>query len=102
MSVHGGDLAIGTDKRGTPTGAVSPAEAELFNEAKLRPMLLTWLPASLEIRSQDHEIDGKLISRLTNAGPVIRGDCQTSSRCSGSGPPLGPHLPASQHSSAAL
>ena len=59
MSVQGGFLVVGVDDHGVPTGALSVEQASYFDEARLRPMLLTWLPKALEIRSQKHEIDGK-------------------------------------------
>jgi hypothetical protein len=61
MSVVGGFIVVGVDSRGRPTGLVNRQQADYFDEARLRPMMLKWLPASLTLRSQDHEIDGKLV-----------------------------------------
>ena len=61
MSVQGGFLVVGVDDHGVPTGALSVEQADYFDEARLRPMLLTWLPKTLEIRSQKHEVDGKTV-----------------------------------------
>jgi hypothetical protein len=61
MSVRGGFLVVGVNDQAVPTGALSVTQAAFFDEARLRPMLLTWLPESLEIRSQRHEIDGKTV-----------------------------------------
>lgn len=58
MSVRGGFLVIGVDGRGKPTGDLTVEQGKLFDEARLRPRLLKWLPESLEICSQTHEIDG--------------------------------------------
>jgi Putative DNA-binding domain len=59
MSVRGGFIVIGVDGRGEPSGALTPKLAELFDEARLRSKLLKWLPDSLEVHSQTHEINGK-------------------------------------------
>jgi hypothetical protein len=40
MSVRGGFLVVGVDKRGKPIGTVTDAQASLFDEARLRPKLL--------------------------------------------------------------
>lgn len=61
MSVQGGFLVVGVDDQGVPTGALSVEQADYFDEARLRPMLLTWLPKTLEIRSQKHQVDGKTV-----------------------------------------
>lgn len=52
---------VGAGKRGALTGALSEPQVEYFDGAMLRPMLFTWLPATLEIRTQDHDVDGKLV-----------------------------------------
>ncbi len=58
MSLRGGFLVIGVDGLGKPTGQVTLEQAKLFDEARLRPKLLKWLPDSLEIYSQVHDVDG--------------------------------------------
>lgn len=58
MSVRGGFLVIGADGQGKPTGKVTSEQAKLFDEARLRPKLLKWLPDTLVIYSQAHEVDG--------------------------------------------
>ncbi|WP_410593655.1 helix-turn-helix domain-containing protein [Amycolatopsis sp. lyj-23] len=58
MSVRGGFLVIGVDGQGNPTGSVTAEQAKLFDEARLRPKLLKWLPDTLEIYSQVHDLDG--------------------------------------------
>src|SRR5207253_2450079 len=44
MSVLGGFIVIGADNRGALTGTVTAAQARFFDEARLRPILLNWLP----------------------------------------------------------
>ena len=61
MSVRGGFLVIGVDGQGKPTGDLTVEQAKLFDEAQLRPRLLRWLPGSLEICSQIHEVDGSQV-----------------------------------------
>lgn len=61
MSVRGGFLVVGVDGQGKPTGEVTAAHVKLFDEASLRPRLLTWLPDTLEICSQTHDLDGHLV-----------------------------------------
>lgn len=61
MSVRGGFLIIGVDGHGKSTGKLTAQHATLFDSARLRPKLLKWLPESLEICSQTHEIDGQLV-----------------------------------------
>ncbi|MEV4116967.1 hypothetical protein [Nonomuraea sp. NPDC049695] len=57
MSVVGGYVVIGVDKRGAPTGRLTDAQVEMLDEARLRPMLLSWLPDSLVIRTQAHDVE---------------------------------------------
>ncbi len=71
MSVRGGFLVIGVDKRGRPTGALTDAQASLFDEARLRPKLLKFLPDSLQICSQDHDLPGgKVVLLHVAANPA--------------------------------
>lgn len=58
LSVRGGFLVIGVDGQGRPTGKLTVEQAKLFDEARLRPKLLKWLPDTLEIYSQAHDVDG--------------------------------------------
>ena len=58
MSVRGGFLVVGVDGQGKPMGDLTIEQAKLFDEARLRPRLLKWLPDTLEICSQSHEVDG--------------------------------------------
>jgi Schlafen, AlbA_2 len=64
MSVRGGFLVIGVDDRGRLTGDLTAEQANLFDEARLRPKLLKWLPDTLAICSQTHEIDGHRVVLL--------------------------------------
>ncbi|WP_203872248.1 hypothetical protein, partial [Planomonospora parontospora] len=59
MSVRGGFIVGGVDGHGVPTGEMTPAHAAAFDEAQLRPVLLRWLPETLEIRTQSHEVHGQ-------------------------------------------
>lgn len=61
MSVRGGFLVIGVDGQGRPTGKLTVEQAKLFDEARLRPKLLKWLPDTLEIYSQAHDVDGRQV-----------------------------------------
>ncbi|MFJ8814838.1 ATP-binding protein [Amycolatopsis thermoflava] len=61
MSLRGGFLVIGADGQGKPTGKLTVEQAKLFDEARLRPKLLKWLPDTLEIYSQAHDVDGNQI-----------------------------------------
>ena len=61
MSVMGGYLVIGADSKGKATEQMTPKLAELFDEARLRPMMLKWLPDSLEVHAQGHEIGGHTV-----------------------------------------
>ena len=71
MSARGGFLVIGVDKRGRPTGGMTDAQASLFDEARLRPKLLRYLPDSLEVRSQDHDLPGgKVVLVYVAANPA--------------------------------
>jgi hypothetical protein len=72
MSVRGGFLAIGVDGQGKPTGKLSVEQTKLFDEARLRPMLLKWLPDTLQIYSQTHEIDGERVV-LMHVAPNLAG-----------------------------
>src|SRR6266540_2804222 len=68
MSVRGGFLVIGVDGQGKPTGDLTVEQAKLFDEARLRPKLLKWLPDTLEIYSQVHEVDGHQVA-LVHVAP---------------------------------
>ncbi|MEU7976641.1 ATP-binding protein [Micromonospora sp. NPDC049089] len=64
MSVRGGFLIVGVDGLGRPTGDVTADQAEMFDEARLRPKLMKWLPDGLEISAQVHEIDGNFVALI--------------------------------------
>jgi hypothetical protein len=61
MSVRGGFIVVGVDGRGSPTGTLTQSQARRFDEAHLRPKLSRWLPDSLQLASQTHELHGCLI-----------------------------------------
>ncbi len=62
MSVEGGFVVVGAEGHGTPTGKLTPQHAPLFDESRLRPILLAWLPDSLEVHSQVHDLNGNLVA----------------------------------------
>jgi hypothetical protein len=57
----GGHIAIGVDGQGRPTGEMTSQTATLFDEARLRPMLLRYLPEPLQLTSAVHEVEGKVV-----------------------------------------
>jgi Putative DNA-binding domain len=58
MTGLSGDIVVGVDRHGTPTGQVTAALAQVYDEANLRPILLQHLPP-LRVHSQTHVIDGE-------------------------------------------
>ncbi len=62
--MRGGFLVVGVDGCGKPTGDLTVDRAKLLDEARLRPKLLKWLPESLEICSQVHDIEGHQVGLL--------------------------------------
>ena len=61
MTARAGDIVIGADPHGRPTGLVTPVLAAVFDEANLSPILRGWLPSELRVHSQTHDIDGSLV-----------------------------------------
>ncbi len=58
MQVLGGYIVIGADDNGNPVeSGVSEESATLFDEARLRPKLLRWLPEPLQLMTAAHVID---------------------------------------------
>jgi hypothetical protein len=57
MTGLSGDIVVGADARGTPTGQVTPALAQVYDEANLRSILLQYLPPALRVHSQTHAVD---------------------------------------------
>src|SRR5262245_40787774 len=62
MSVRGGFLVIGVDPYGGPTGKLISDQANLFDEPPLRSRLLKWLPDSLELCAQTHDVNGQQVA----------------------------------------
>ena len=58
MTALGGDVVVGVDARGVPTGQVTGALAQVYDEANLRSILRTYLPPELRLHSQTHLIEG--------------------------------------------
>lgn len=61
LTALGGDVVVGVDARGTPTGQVSEALAQVYDEANLRSILRGYLPPELRVHSQSHVIDGNQV-----------------------------------------
>ena len=74
MTALGGDIVVGADGRGKPTGMVTQGLAQVYDEASLRLILRGYLPPELRIHSQTHVVDGKevIVVRVEAAagGPV--------------------------------
>ena len=58
MQILGGYLVIGADDNGNPTGQVTQAHAQQFEQAALRAKLVTFLGQSIDVRSRYLVIDG--------------------------------------------
>jgi hypothetical protein len=58
MTALGGDIVVGVDGRGKPTGKVTQGLAPVYDEANLRSILRGYLPPELRVHSQAHVIDG--------------------------------------------
>jgi hypothetical protein len=78
MQVEGGFIVVGADDHGHPTGLVTPADASLFDEARLRSKLRRWLPEPFGILTASHVIDGNLMVLIyvepNPAGWVVMAD----------------------------
>lgn len=59
--MHGGDLVIGADPSGEPTGLVTERDVQLLDEASLRDMLGRWLPPGVALRTAVHVFDGRAV-----------------------------------------
>lgn len=59
MTGLSGDIVVGADARGAPTGQVTSALAQVYDEANLRPILLQFLSPALRVHSQTHVVDGQ-------------------------------------------
>jgi hypothetical protein len=62
MQVRGGYIVVGVDGHGVPSGALDESDRGLFDESRLAPMLLRWLPEPLAIRSRVTERDGHVVA----------------------------------------
>jgi hypothetical protein len=60
----GGHIVIGVDGQGNPTGEMTPQMVDLFDEARLRPMLLRYLPEPLQLTSAVHTVGEKTLVLL--------------------------------------
>jgi hypothetical protein len=61
FQVRGGYIVAGVDNQGAPTGRLDAADISLFDEARLRPKLLRYLPEPLELRTVGHEVHGHTV-----------------------------------------
>ena len=61
MTGLSGDIVIGVDGRGTPTGEVTPSLAQVYDEANLRAILQKYLPPELRVHSQTHVLEGNQV-----------------------------------------
>lgn len=81
MRMLGGYIVVGADDHGRPVVAVTSDLADLFDEARLRARMKTWLPEPLNLITAVHEIEGSLLV-LVYVGPsplglaVFRADGQ--------------------------
>jgi schlafen family protein len=74
MTARGGDIAVGVDGHGAPTGQVTPAMAQVYDEANLSSILRGYLPRELSVHTQTHVIDGARVVLVhvdaDEAGPL--------------------------------
>jgi hypothetical protein len=75
MTALGGDVVVGVDGLGKPTGQVTRALAQVYDEANLRPILRGHLPPDLRVHSQAHVIDGQQVVLVrveaADGGPLV-------------------------------
>jgi Putative DNA-binding domain len=64
MAFVGGDIVIGCDDYGKPTGSLDERKSGLFDDATLRDKLSRYLPASVSIRAGRHQVDGHYLVLL--------------------------------------
>lgn len=58
MQVRGGYIVIGVDQHGAPTGELDGADTRPFDEARLTPKMLQYLPSPLVLRTRVAERAG--------------------------------------------
>jgi hypothetical protein len=68
MQVRGGFIVVGVDDHGIPTGEMDSVDVRPFDESRLVPMLLKYLPEPLEIRTRVADRDGHVVV-LIYVGP---------------------------------
>lgn len=64
MQVRGGYVVIGVDNSGSPSGGIDAVPEDLFDEAKLTPKLLRYLPEPLQMRTNVLRRDDHLVAVL--------------------------------------
>jgi integrase len=74
MTALGGDIIVGVDSHGRPTGKVSERLAQIYDEANLSSILEGFLSAGATVHSQTHPVGGLLVTLVHvepgAAGPV--------------------------------
>jgi hypothetical protein len=68
MQVRGGYIVIGVDQDGAPTGELDGADTRAFDEARLTPKMLQFLPSPLVLRTRVAERTGHTVV-LVYIGP---------------------------------
>jgi hypothetical protein len=68
MQVRGGYLIIGVDQSGAPTGGMDGVDTRVFDEARLTPKMLQYLPSPLVLRTRVGERAGHTVI-LVYVGP---------------------------------
>ena len=68
MQVRGGYIVVGVDNGGRPVNGLDGIDVKLFDESRLRPKLLKYLPEPLTLATAVHEVEGHTVV-LTFVGP---------------------------------
>lgn len=69
MTAFGGYLVVGVDGAGTPTAQVTQAHADLFDEARLRPILEKYLPPPVNVLTATHRVGANQLVVLVYVAP---------------------------------
>lgn len=72
MQVRGGYIVVGVDSTGALTGQLDGVDMQRFDEARLGPMLLKWLPEPLELATHVAQRDGHIVV-VIYVGPRLSG-----------------------------
>ena len=74
MQFDGGFIVIGADSSGTLTGKLTPAQAAMFDEARLRSILAKWIDPPLDLLVGVHDVVGRF-AVVIYVGPSSAGAC---------------------------